>query len=60
MDVKLHPVSEIKPYQDNAKDHSRKQIQQIAASIREFGFNQPLVVDKDNISVIIVLKLNFA
>ena len=41
-------ISEIKPYKKNAKEHSEKQIQQIANSIKEFGFNQPIVIDKDN------------
>jgi len=33
------------PYPDNAKKHPAKQIRQIANSIKEFGFNQPIVVD---------------
>lgn len=43
MDIEL-----IKPYDKNAKKHPKKQIQQVANSIREFGFNQPIVVDKNN------------
>ncbi len=38
----------IQPYQKNAKEHPKKQIAQIAASIKRFGFNQPLVIDKNN------------
>lgn len=45
-------VSEIKPYEKNAKKHSTKQIKQIANSIKEFGFNQPIVVDKNNIIIV--------
>ncbi len=37
---------EIKPYSKNAKKHPKKQIEQIANSIKEFGMNQPIVVDK--------------
>lgn len=37
---------EIKPYKNNAKKHPKKQIEQIANSIKEFGMNQPIVVDK--------------
>lgn len=33
------------PYSKNAKKHPKKQIEQIAASIKEFGLNQPIVVD---------------
>jgi ParB-like chromosome segregation protein Spo0J len=37
---------EIKPYSKNAKKHPKKQIEQIANSIKEFGMNQPIVIDK--------------
>ena len=39
-------LSEIKPYEKNAKKHPKEQVEKIANSIREFGFNQPIVVDK--------------
>ena len=38
----------IKPYPKNAKVHPQKQVGQIARSITEFGFNQPIVVDANN------------
>jgi site-specific DNA-methyltransferase (adenine-specific) len=38
----------IKPYPRNSKVHSKKQIDLIAKSIKEFGFKQPIVVDKNN------------
>ena len=41
-------LSELKPYERNARRHSPKQITQIAASIREFGFNNPILVSGDN------------
>lgn len=47
MDIKQIPLSEIKPYPKNAKKHPKNQIKQIADSIKEFGFMQPLVVTKD-------------
>lgn len=37
---------EIKPYSKNGKKHTKKQIEQVANSIKEFGMNQPIVVDK--------------
>lgn len=46
MDIQQKPISDIFPYEKNAKKHTQKQVEQIAASIREFGFNQPIVVDK--------------
>lgn len=45
-------LTEITPYKKNAKAHPEKQIQQIANSIKEFGFNQPIVVDKKRIIIV--------
>jgi len=41
------PVGCLKPYDRNARTHSAKQIAQIAASIKAFGFNNPVLIDKD-------------
>jgi len=43
---------EIKPYSKNAKKHPKKQIEQIANSIKEFGMNQPIVVDKQGVIIV--------
>jgi DNA modification methylase len=40
-------VSELKPYARNARTHSKKQIRQIANSIRRFGFTNPILVDDE-------------
>ena len=40
-------VGRLKPYDRNARTHSPKQIAQIAASIKAFGFNNPVLIDKD-------------
>lgn len=45
-------IREIIPYPKNAKKHDKKQIAQVAASIKEFGFNQPIVVDKQNVVIV--------
>lgn len=45
-------IDQIKPYEKNAKKHPKEQIEQIANSIKEFGFQQPLVVDKENVLII--------
>lgn len=45
-------VSEIKPYSKNAKKHPKKQVEQIASSIKEFGFNQPIVIDSNNTVIV--------
>lgn len=39
---------DLKPYANNAKIHTGEQIEQIKNSIREFGFNDPIAVWKDN------------
>jgi site-specific DNA-methyltransferase (adenine-specific) len=43
---------DIKPYTKNAKKHPKKQIEQVANSIKEFGMNQPLVVDKQGVIIV--------
>lgn len=43
---------EIKPYEKNAKKHPKKQIEQVANSIKEFGMNQPIVVDKEGVIIV--------
>jgi len=40
------PLDVIKPNPRNARTHSKKQIQQIVRSIREFGFATPVLVDE--------------
>lgn len=50
--VDLMNVDIIKLYDKNAKKHSKKQIKEVAASIEQFGFNQPIVVDQDHVIVV--------
>lgn len=52
MNVKTVGIDTITPYPRNAKAHPREQIEKIANSIREFGFNQPIVVDENNVVVV--------
>jgi ParB-like nuclease domain len=40
-------VRSLKPYPRNARRHSRAQIKQIAASIKRFGFNNPVLIADD-------------
>ena len=46
--VSWRPVDDLKPYPRNARTHSPKQLRQIAASIREFGFTVPVLVDAES------------
>jgi hypothetical protein len=40
-------VRSLKPYPRNARRHSKDQIKQIAASIKRFGFNNPILIADD-------------
>jgi len=42
------PTDDLVPYQRNAKKHNKKQIDNVAKSISEFGMVQPIVIDRDN------------
>ena len=41
-------VEVLLPYAKNSRTHSDEQVAQIAASIKEFGFNNPILIDKEN------------
>jgi DNA modification methylase len=45
-------ISDLKPNPRNARLHSKKQLHQIAASIREFGFNSIVVIDEDGVILV--------
>ena len=52
MQVVMKPLEEIQPYSKNAKKHDARQIKNVAESIKQYGFVQPVVVDKNNVIVI--------
>lgn len=43
--IEIWPIEKLIPYERNARTHSPEQVQQIAASIVEFGFTNPILVD---------------
>lgn len=45
--IEMRPPAALKPYAANARRHSKKQVQQIASSIRRFGFTNPVLVSDD-------------
>jgi ParB-like chromosome segregation protein Spo0J len=51
MDFKtvLVDVNKIIPYENNSRTHTQEQIEQIANSIMEFGFTNPVLIDENNI-----------
>lgn len=40
-------VADLRPHERNPRTHSKKQVEQIAASIKRFGFTNPVLVDRD-------------
>lgn len=52
MNVQNRKLSELTPYPGNAKKHDKKQIANVAESIRQYGFVQPIVVDRDDVIII--------
>lgn len=52
MKVEMRALDTIKPYEKNAKKHDQTQIDNVAESIRQYGFVQPIVVDRDGVIVI--------
>jgi ParB-like chromosome segregation protein Spo0J len=39
----------LRPWERNARTHSKKQLKQIAKSIETFGFTNPVLIDRDNV-----------
>ena len=52
MEINEIKIEEIKPYEKNAKRHPESQVNSIVKSIEQFGFKQPIVLDKNNEIVI--------
>lgn len=48
MQITYKKTADLIPYARNSRTHSDYQVNQIASSIREFGFRVPVLVDKDN------------
>jgi len=48
LSIKYHHVADLIAYGKNARTHSDAQVSQIAASIREFGFTNPILIDEQN------------
>jgi DNA modification methylase len=46
--ITYRAVTDLKPYPRNARTHSRKQLKQIAAAIKEFGFTNPVLIDESD------------
>lgn len=51
LSIELMLIDDIKPYELNAKNHDKLQVEKIAQSIKQFGWDQPIVVDKHNVII---------
>lgn len=49
--ISILPVSELKPYEYNAKEHPKDQVQKLANCIREFDFINPIIIDEDKVII---------
>tara|TARA_R110002153_G_scaffold248667_1_gene404872 strand:+ start:16 stop:612 length:597 start_codon:yes stop_codon:yes gene_type:complete len=48
LSIKYKSTGEIIPYINNSRTHSERQVQQVAASIKEFGFTNPILIDEQD------------
>jgi DNA modification methylase len=46
-DMQLVPISKLVPYVNNARTHSPEQVMKLRSSLREFGFINPIIIDRD-------------
>ena len=46
-ELQLVPIGKLVPYQNNARTHSPAQINKLRSSLREFGFINPIIIDRD-------------
>ena len=47
----MQPLEGLIPYVNNSRTHSESQVSQVAASIKEFGFTNPVLIDDDNMII---------
>lgn len=52
MNIEQVDIKTVIPYEFNNRKHNETQVNRIANSIKEFGYNQPIVVDEDNIILV--------
>jgi DNA modification methylase len=48
MKIETTPIEKLIPYARNSRTHSDQQVAQVAASIREFGFTNPVLIDSED------------
>lgn len=50
-DMQLVPIGKLVPYANNARTHSPEQVTKLRSSLREFGFINPVIIDRDFVGV---------
>lgn len=51
INIQLKPVSWLKPYEKNAKLHPQDEVERLAKTIKRFGWDQPIVTDKNGVII---------
>ena len=51
MEITYRKVGELVPYINNARTHSDAQVAQICASIREYGWTNPVLIDENGMII---------
>ena len=46
-EMQLVPIEKLVPYVNNARTHSPEQVNKLRSSLREFGFINPVIIDRD-------------
>ena len=52
MEIKWREIESVKPYAKNAKLHDKTQIANVAESIKQFGWQQPIVIDSKGVIIV--------
>ena len=47
LEIQYKPIGDLIPYVNNSRTHSDEQVMQVASSIKEFGFTNPILVDSE-------------
>ena len=50
MEIEYRKIKDLKPYENNPR-HNDEAVDAVAASIREFGFRNPVIIDKDDVII---------
>lgn len=51
MNIRMVPLHEIKPYENNPRQHPVRQLESVANSIRDFKFRGSILLDKNNVII---------